>query len=457
MANDKTTLRFWLRTDRPNKDGSAQVHLVYQIQGQRKYYAIPGIKLFSINWDLVNHKAIYLDRKTAKKINKDFDLNFLLTVSEVAEINAKLQGVINDIADVEKRFKLDKTAFSPQMVIDTLKELKQPETKKDLPGTNLIAFINQFVIDSAGTHKPGTLKVYSGLAVHLSNFEKSRSVKLSFESIDVPMLRSFHSFLAEVKHQTTKLGKDIERNMNNVTAAKQMSTLKTLLNYARTLYKLPVNPDYRDFKVSRKDSEFEVITVTQDEFMAIYNFDFSDNKCLDQQRDVFCFSCATGLRYSDLDQLRREHIRKDNTIRMTASKTGQKLVIPLNPISHSILQKYAGMLKPLPVISNQKTNDYIKEIGELAGIDTPIEKVRTRGVKKISVVFKKYQLLSIHVGRKSFVTLSLQKGAAVQDVMSLSGHTTFKAFKRYVDVNDNQKKTVMATAWGEVPVLKVAK
>ena len=180
--------------------------------------------------------------------------------------------------------------------------------------------------------------------------------------------------------------------------------------------------------------------MTQDEFDAIYNHDLTKNKKLDAVRDVFCFSCSTGLRFSDLLQIRREHIRKDNTIRMTAAKTGQKLIIPLNPISYSILQKYADKLKPLPIISNQKTNNYIKEIGKLAGVDTPIEKVRTHGVKKITQIFKKYHLLSIHVGRKSFITLSLEKGIAIQEVMSLSGHKTFKAFKSYVDVNDNRKK-----------------
>ena len=102
------------------------------------------------------------------------------------------------------------------------------------------------------------------------------------------------------------------------------------------------------------------------------------------------------------------------------------------------------------MISNQKTNDYIKELGQLAGIDTPIEIVRMRGIKKITEVFKKHELLSIHVGRKSFITLSLEKGIAIQEVMSLSGHTTFKAFRRYVDVNDSRKKTVMAEAWGKV-------
>lgn len=457
MANSKTTCRFWLRDDRMNQDGTAPVHLVYQIQGQRKHYSIPDIKLFPINWNKDTQQGVYLDKKTAKKIDPTIDFTALLTESEVQDINSQLDQVKADIRNIETRFKLDKTTFSPQMVIDALKGSKKPETKKDVAGTGVIEFINHFIKNSSNTHSAGTLKAYSGLVVHLTGFEKSKGIKFTFENIDTALLRNFHNYLFEEKTLETKTGKKQIRLMNSITAAKQLSTLKTLLNYARTIYKIPVKLDYRDFKISRKDSDLEVIVLTYDEFEAIYNLDLEENKSLDAVRDVFCFSCATGLRYSDLAQLGREHIRKDNTIRMTAAKTGQKLVIPLNPISYAILQKYRVRHKPLPIISNQKTNDYLKRIGELAGIDTPIEKKRMHGVKSVTKVFKKYELLSIHVGRKSFITLSLEKGAAVQDVMSLSGHTTFKAFKRYVDVNDQRKKSVMADAWGSVNPLKAAK
>jgi len=454
MAKDKTTLRFWLRIDRPNKDKSCPVHLVYQIQSQRKFYAIPGIKLFPFNWDIKNKQAVYIDKKTAKlaalKHKVDFENVVIPTAADISDINAKLQTLRNDVSNIEKRFKLDQIAFSPDMVINALKEFKQPETKKDLPGINIVSFINRFAKDCKGTHKEGTLKVYTGLAAHLEKFETSRHLKVTFENIDKGMIKGFSSFLSETKYHTTAKGKVIERGINNITGAKLISTLKTILNYARNDYKINVNPDYRDYKVSRKDSDLEVITLSQDEFMLIYNLDLSENKRLDAVRDVFCFSCATGLRFSDLQQLRRQHIRKDHTIRMTASKTDQKLVIPLNPISFSILKKYEDRLMPLPIISNQKTNDYIKELGELAGINTPIEIVRKRGIKTITEVFKKYELLSIHVGRKSFITLSLEKGIAMQEVMALSGHTTYKAFKRYVDVSDTRKKTVMAEAWGKI-------
>ena len=63
--------------------------------------------------------------------------------------------------------------------------------------------------------------------------------------------------------------------------------------------------------------------------------------------------------------------------------------------------------------------------------------------------------MSIHTGRKTFTTLSLEKGIASQEVMAITGHTTFKAFKRYIDVTSKRKQAVMAKAWGEVPDKKM--
>ncbi len=456
MAKDKTTLRFWLRTDRPNKDGSAPVHLIYQIQGQRKYYAIPGVSLFPINWNQVDQQAIYRDKSAARKINKDVDVSTLLTSAEVAEINSKLQDVKNDVGDVETRFKLDKKPFSPQMVIDNLKELKQPETKKDLPGINIVDFIDRFAKETTD-HKEGTLKEYKGLANKMKEYEKLKKVKFTFEG-DAAILKGFSAFLTGVKE------------VNNITKAKLFSTFKTILRHAKKPpYKIKSNPDYFDFNeksIKRKDSEFEVIALTEEEFEAIYNYDFSDNKTLDEARDIFCFSCTTGLRYGDLKQLQRKHIKKDNTISIPMSdKNDKKIEIPLNPISHAILQKYADRLQPLPVttskrnlISNQKLNTHIKTIGKNAGIDTDIEMVRNYGLESISLgVFPKYEWLSIHCGRKTFTTLSLARGMALQEVMAITTHSSFKAVKRYIDVTKDRKKTVMANAWGALNPLKVAK
>src|SRR4051812_47712888 len=123
MARDKSTLRFWLRTDRSNKDGSAPIHLIYSIHGQRKYFQIPKIKLFSINWDPEIQHAIYLDRKAAKKIESGFDPDLLLPSKQVDEINNTLDEVESDIDKVEKYFEHGKKeSYSSEDVIEHYKQ-----------------------------------------------------------------------------------------------------------------------------------------------------------------------------------------------------------------------------------------------------------------------------------------------------------------------------------------------
>jgi integrase len=442
----KTTIRFELRTTKTDKEGKAPIRLVYQLKGQRKFYPTK-LKCLPVNWSTKEQQAVFLNRKEAKKLVANTNYELLMTEAQVNDFNKDLSDCRQDIRDVEERFRLDNITYTLSMVLETLAAKKKPEARKEDAGKSVIAFIHHFVADTAVTHKTGTLKVYTGLAAHLSEYQKLSGEKAAFENMDIAFMRGFHSYLCSDRTVMRK-GKQVEvKAMNNITAAKQLSTLKTLLNYARIHYKIEINQSYRDYAVARKDSNFEVITLTWDEFQTLYNLDLNNNKKLAQVRDIFCFSCTTGLRYSDLAQLKREHIR-GNSIKMTAAKTGQKLDIPLNEYSATILEKYKEMHRPLPIISNQKTNDYLKELCELSGIDTPIEIVREYGIKKVATVYKKHELISIHVGRKTFTTLSLENGIAPQDVMSITGHTQWRSFKRYVDVSEKQKKAAMAKAWG---------
>ena len=198
-----------------------------------------------------------------------------------------------------------------------------------------------------------------------------------------------------------------------------------------------------------------------EEFEKLFYLDLSNNKKFEKVRDIFCLACTTGLRYSDLAQLRREHIKEDR-IRLTVQKTKEPIEIPLTAYSKLILEKYNGQFKALPIISNQKMNDYLKgrvtkdkegishkEIGlcELAGINEPTEIIRFKGPKRESVVHPKYELIGVHTGRKTFVTLSLEKGMTAEEVMSISGHKDYKSFKRYVNITEQRKKIVMQKAW----------
>ena len=379
-------------------------------------------------------KASTVDSSQIK--NLDLVISF---ESEVEEINSIIGLTRANIANIEKRFELDQTAYSAEEVIITLKGLQKEKTKKTEHREVLFDFMDKYILDHSASRVKGSLSVYKSVKNHLFNYQQKTKDIIRFGSIDYGFFQRFQAYLISTGE------------LNNTTIAKQLSTLKTFLNYAKESG-IVVNESYRRFKI--KKEKLEVIALTENEFTAILNKDLSANKKLDRVRDIFCFSCATGLRVSDLIQLRREHIKNDE-IQLVVKKTKTELVIPLNKISAGILDKYWDNARPLPMISSAKINKYIKDVCKEAGITDPIEIVRFTGPKRETTVYPKYKLIHIHTGRKTFVTLSLEKGMSAEQVMAITGHTDYQSFKRYVDITKKLSKVVMVKAWGEVPILKV--
>jgi integrase len=453
-------LRFVLRTDHEDKDGLLPVQLIYQIAGQRKYYYI-GEKLREKNWDADNQIAIYLDKKAAKKELPNVPFNKLPTAEKINEINSEITALKKEISKIETRFNSNDIVYSPTMVINALKEKEGKKEKREERSNVLYDYMEKYLEDCKETREPGSLTVYRTLKKHLQEFQKQRNINVTFENISYQLFVQFQKFLIRLKKPNG------DARLNNITIAKQLSTLKTFLNYARTDgYK--VADGYKDFKI--KKETLEVIALTNDEFERLYNLDLTNNKKFEQVRDAFCFSCVTGLRYSDLKQLSRDHIKSDE-IKLTIQKTKEIHSVPLTPISKAILKKYEKMKDPFPMISNQKMNMYLKGwddvdeegnikkhhpgICELAKIDEPIEIVRFHGAKRVAIVYPKYELVGVHTGRKTFATLSLERGMSISEVMSCTGHRDYKSFSRYVKITEERKKVVMAKAWGSVKETKL--
>jgi hypothetical protein len=85
-------------------------------------------------------------------------------------------------------------------------------------------------------------------------------------------------------------------------------------------------------------------------------------------------------------------------------------------------------------------NDYLKEVGKIAGLDEQIQKVIYKGAQRIEETYKKYELLTTHVARKTFITLSLMEDVPTEVIMSITTHRTHQAFKRYYKIVDRHKK-----------------
>ncbi len=180
--------------------------------------------------------------------------------------------------------------------------------------------------------------------------------------------------------------------MLNSTVDNQISFLKCFLRWSYEKNYHKVN-DYQSFRPRLKNTQKKIIFLTQEEVAAITNLTIPATKqYLELVRDVLLFCRFTGLRYSDEANLRRSDV-KDNHIEVTTVKTSDSLVIELNRHSRAIIEKYSDVNfkgdKVLPVISNQKMNEYVKELGELAEINTPIRITQYIGNDRIDTIYPK--------------------------------------------------------------------
>ena len=158
-------------------------------------------------------------------------------------------------------------------------------------------------------------------------------------------------------------------------------------------------------------------------------------------RDLFLIGCYTGLRFSDLQQLRKEHF-KNNFVEINTLKTGQKVIIPQHWIISEILKKYDYNLPRM--ISNQKMNEYLKELGRLAQIDSIIIINQNSGGLQYDKRYKKYELITVHTARRSFATNMYLNDIPTISIMQITGHTSEKIFLRYIKVTKEENANKLA-------------
>lgn len=265
---------------------------------------------------------------------------------------------------------------------------------------------------------------------HLTNFNP----EITFECFSEEGLLNYQLFL----QNTLKF--------KNSTILKNFSFLKWFLKWA-TKKKYNKNDAFVTFKPRLKTTQKKIIFLTPLELKKLKEFKIpKQKKYLNRVRDVFLFQCFTGLRYSDVANLKKSDV-KDGFIEITTVKTSDSLIIELNNHSKALLRKYEKVEalnnQVFPVITNQKMNEYLKELAELAEIDEPVRQTYYRGNQRIDEVTPKYALLGTHAGRRTFICNALSLGIAPQVVMKWTGHSDYKAMKPYIDIADETKISAM--------------
>lgn len=215
-----------------------------------------------------------------------------------------------------------------------------------------------------------------------------------------------------------------EKKLHRNTINKYHSRLKSVSTKLIGLGYLTHNP-YINFKLNSVKSERKYLDAV--ELEKIEAFDFSNNQSLEKVRDIFVFSCYTGIRFQDAQSLKESNLTQTEErsyIKFSQEKTSNTVFIPLLPKAKVIIEKYNTtderivLKKLLPKITNQKLNAYLKVIANLVGINKE---------------------LTHHMARHTFATtICLNNNMPMEDVSKLLGHTNIKTTQVYGRITEQR-------------------
>lgn len=427
MGRLKRNAKFYLehRKDKESKTliiTNVPINLSFTYEGKRLLY-YTGYRIDKSCWDestqRVNDKSVNKDGIDASLINKHLN---------------KIKSSIEDIYDDSKALK---RKINNKFLA---KELKKQLGEPNKVG-NLFFDIFQEFIDTEEKNKSwseSTKKKFKALKIHLEKFQAHRKTKITFDSFDQDFASELAAYYyTELKHRNT----NIVKNIRNI---------KWFLKWA-IKKKYADREILDDFSVKLTGTkgaskQKKIIGLTWDEYKHLFNLEINKTY-LAQVRDVLCFQCATAMRYGDVENLKRANI-KDDRITYTSLKTDEYLEVPFTSFSREIIDRYKDIKfdddKCLPVISNQKMNEYLKELGQAADFNGKEQIIYHRGTKRIEKTKEKWELLTTHVGRRTFYKIARYLKIPMEVTMAIAGHHDYKiVLENYYNVDWDTMKREM--------------
>lgn len=420
----KRGIKFLLHKRKASETKNLAIRMRVTIQGETPVDFPTGCCVDSDFWDSSNF--IVLDGFTSDKGNTTESIN-----ETIAQFK---QAALDALARYDLIEKKKPTNEEIKTLINDLTGRKPVFVEKKVTVKNVF----DEYIETIGVQNNWSESSYKKNNTIKKHFLASIG-KTDFNQITTDTLQAFvHSLL-------------VKRGMRNTTIQKDYQFVRFFLRWARRkgYYQGNADEDFRPRLKGTDGNQKEIIFLTVEELNKLQNAKIPEQKnYLVQVRDVFLFCCFTSLRYSDVKALRKADIINGNAIRVVTQKTTDGLIIELNEKAQSILAKYKDYQSKdgcaLPVISNQKYNEYLKELGELAELNEETRIVYYKGNQRFDEFYPKYQLLTSHVARRTFVVTALLLGIPVEVIIRWTGHSDYDALKPYVAIVDQLKKSEMA-------------
>lgn len=382
----KFRVAFYLRTGFVKKDGTVPIRGRMYLNNERIELENTGLSTLPGNW--CSEKNRCKGRST-----------------EAAQNNAELDRIESDLQHIFRRFE-----FSELLCLERIKAEYYGTMKSDV---SLMEFWDQFLERLAPevnvTRTKASYGKYDVLKRHFAHFlqvrYKRKDVKMT--ELNYTMMTEFQTFMLN----TLKLKYN--------TVMRSLRNFKTVTIQAQK-HGLLLKDPFVNMKLRQKCEDRGFLT--DEEINQLLNHKF-EIKRLEQVRDIFIFSCFTGLAYIDMAKLTRENIvvmDGREWIMTRRQKTDVPTNILLLNIPKKLIEKYAGVDpkgRLLPIITNQRMNAYLKEIADLCGIE---------------------KNLTCHVARHTFATMALSKGVPIESVSKMLGHTNVRTTQLYARITNKK-------------------
>ena len=380
----------------------------------------------------INPKYWLSDDHRARTTKDNPDGSNLNTRLKTHEINA-----MNTVRD---HFNTNGTIHPGKLKTELVNVLR-PKPIEDPKQKTFLGAIQEY-IDS--TSKAPRTKLSYGTTLNvLKKYEETLKKPLTFDSINMDFYEHFVNYLT------------YDKNFAKNTIGGHIKEIKVFMDYCNDKG-YTTNQGHRHRKFKKIEETAETIYLNDKELETLYNKDLSKFPKLCRIRDVFIIGCYTGLRFSDLSQVTPDKIINNGTqLKIKTIKTGETVIIPLHWTIREILNKYDGKLPR--VISNQKFNEYLKQLGEKAKIKESVTLTKTKGGLSFESTFKKWELITVHTARRSFSTNMFLADVPTISIMKITGHRTERAFMKYIKVTQEQNADKLAKHKYFIKPLRVVK
>jgi site-specific recombinase XerD len=349
------------------------------------------------------------------------------TTEEARTINSHLDYLKNQVLEAEKKLFKKEISLNSENLKNELFGLS--EIKRML--VPIFQDHNNKIKELVGkAYASGTLERYETSLNHTINF-----LQWKYKISDIDITKIDHAFITDYEFWLRSV-----RNCANNTAVKYIKNFNKIIKICLANDWLDKNP-FANYK--SKVKEVERVYLTEAEIQSIIEKEFKTER-LSLVRDIFLFSCFTGLAYIDVKNLTKSHIGLgidgEKWIFTHRQKTESASKIPILPITQMIIDKYENHPqcnnedKLLPILSNQKMNEYLKEIAGICGIEKE---------------------LTFHIARHTFATtVTLTNGVPIESVSKMLGHKNLRTTQHYAKILDRKVSEDMKILKNKLTILK---